>query len=426
MALWERRGLVQKPSLPLSLPKLNVVSQVEKTKPLWERRAAVGKRGRPTGLSLTLPTVVAHKEEDRLAKEFAIHEALGHGTTASVQKATRLSDGHVVALKTMRSADEEMMSLVKQEFDMLRRVEHPNIISAHDFIMLPGRAVLVMDFFDGSDLRETVASLPGGRMPEAVARPLIAKLADAVAHLHERRIVHRDIKPENILISKDLTDLRLVDFNVACDLKEGGSLTPTGDRFYAAPEVLLGDSPSELSDVWGVGLCAHLLLSGELPQGRSNARSVEACAERKVSLTNESWDNVSEACKAVLRQVLALRPVDRPLLKWLVEDAWLQGAKSAPEQPSQVPGLSRSRSLNFSQRGAFLVEANTPVGSSKIRASLPDKKLGMSVNSFQLKATATAPASLNRHPSLESLSTFCNEQDSESEDVDLFFWDDSR
>jgi len=278
---------------------------------LWQRR---GLRSRPQ------PVLSLAKEQRQVARfcgtdiasEYAVVGAVGQGTTSSVQHAIRQSDGQHVALKTMRTVDPEMVAIGRQEFDLLSSLEHPNIVRPLDFVDAPGRAVLVMEYFEGVDLLQTLRSLPEGRLPEHLAMPLIAQLSAAVRFLHTHRVVHRDIKPQNVLISKDLKHLKLIDFNVAHSLQEGQALTPTGTRLYAAPEVVLGESPSELSDVWAVGLCAYLLLSGKLPQGRdrceSDMDSLVACASRTACLRGPRWTQVSEPCRAAVLRALAIEP----------------------------------------------------------------------------------------------------------------------
>ena len=252
-----------------------------------------------------------------LEDEFSVVSVVGQGTTSYVQHAVRRSDSCHVALKTLRVEDEHMISVAKEEYEMLRTIAHPNIVRALDFIAAPCRAVLVLEFFNGRDLLQTVSSMPEQCLPEIVAMPLTTMLADAVVYLHSRRVTHRDIKPQNVLASSDLKHLKLVDFNVARNLQEGLALTPTGTRLYAAPEVIFGEPPSELSDIWAVGLCAHLLLSGKLPQGREGCDSlketIQVCAKREVTLQGHPWTKVSTQCKSVLRRCLAAEPSKRLL-----------------------------------------------------------------------------------------------------------------
>merc|ERR1719181_1986656 len=125
-------------------------------------------------------------------------------------------------------------------------------------------------------------------MQEAVAQNLFNALALAVDHLHQQGIIHRDVKASNILVSDDRRELKLVDFNTAQRVLEGGALTMTGTVDYLPPEVLLGESLNEKSDVWAVGLCLHLMLSGALPVEprlfSSRSRFAEALSSQEVKL----------------------------------------------------------------------------------------------------------------------------------------------
>jgi len=124
--------------------------------------------------------------------------------------------------------------------------------------------------------------------------------------------------------------LKLIDFNVGRALQEAAPLTPTGTRLYSAPEVVFGSSPCELSDVWAVGLCMHLLLSGRLPQGRDRCleldQSLPDAAARPIVLNGPRWRDVSMDAKAVLRQCLAAEPHDRvPFVVLSGSSAWIAG-----------------------------------------------------------------------------------------------------
>merc|ERR1719161_2562394 len=101
-----------------------------------------------------------------------------------------------------------------------------------------------MEWIDGSSLEDAVKRSPGVRLQEADARLLFSQLIGAIDYIHQRRIVHRDVKVQNILVSMNLRDLKLIDFNTARFLSEGVSLTMTGTKAFWAPEVLLGEPPS--------------------------------------------------------------------------------------------------------------------------------------------------------------------------------------
>lgn len=258
---------------------------------------------------------------------FEVHEALGQGTTGVVFRATRRNDRREVALKMMRIDDEELISVARGEFELLRSIQHPHIIEALDFFVYPAGAVMALSYFAGNTLDNAVSALPGRCMQEAVARNLFNALMLAVDHLHQQGIIHRDVKASNILVSHDLMDLKLVDFNTAQRVLEGGALTMTGTVDYLPPEVLLGESLSEKSDVWAAGLCLHLMLSGTLPVERrlfsSRSHFAEALSSQEVKLGSQQWTHVSDECKAVLRSCLEPSSQGRATASEVLSGSWL-------------------------------------------------------------------------------------------------------
>jgi serine/threonine protein kinase len=246
-----------------------------------------------------------------LADRYENFTKLGEGSCAVVYRAKPLSAEQDVALKVMRMHDEERLLIAQKEFDLLAKVSHPNIIRALDFFTFPMGAVLVLEFFDGESLKESVLSTSDGCLAEAVACNLFLQLFQAVAHLHAHDVIHRDIKADNVLVSADMTDLRLVDFNAAKNLSEGGALTMTGTVDYMPPEVLDGDSPSEAGDIWAVGLCLHFMLVGSLPRARNSFFNGQAALSNRyvqLQLQDPKWQDISEHCKTMVRTCLEMNP----------------------------------------------------------------------------------------------------------------------
>jgi len=288
------------------------------------------RKKRLQNLQLNLEAAGKSEEEPTtpLKEQYELLESLGQGSTGVVYRAQGKKDGRIVAVKTMHARDEEMRNIMREEYNILRSLSHPHIIEAFDFFTHKDQAALVLEYFPGCSMTSAIKEAPGHRLPEATAHLLFKMLLQAVDYLHKRRIVHRDVKTDNILVSQDLSDLRLVDFNTARHLCEG-ALTMTGTQLYSPPEVLGGESPSEAGDIWCAGLCLHLMLCGSMPERgpgrRCLAAYAEAVATQPVLLSGAAWQGISAPCKAILRQCLALKKTQRPAAMTLLSQPWLDG-----------------------------------------------------------------------------------------------------
>jgi len=272
-----------------------------------------------------------------ISDRYEMLEILGKGQHASVSRASRKADGQEVVLKVTRSREEEMDLIAKREYDILREVQHPHIVRALDFFTTHTGSVMVLEYLQGMfTLEEGVSARPGGALREGVACDLTRSLMQAVAHLHQHGFIHRDIKIQNILISGDkatgeMNDLRIIDFNTALR-KTDGCFTMTGTMDYMAPEVLLGDSHTELSDVWAVGICLQYMLSGALPWDATLYTShyafgkalTQGSGKREALLAAPLTQPVSAECGSLLRHCLSIDTSTRPTSAVALEDAWLQ------------------------------------------------------------------------------------------------------
>jgi serine/threonine protein kinase len=200
---------------------------------------------------------------------------IGRGGMGSVYKARQRSLDRLVALKILHerfSRDPQFMERFTREARALARLNHPNIVSLHDFGEVNGRLYLLMEFVDGPNLREVIQSRA---MKPAEALAVVPKLCDALQYAHEEGIIHRDIKPENVLMDKR-GRVKIADFGLAKmlgDTAPGYTLTGTGTIMgtphYMAPEQL--EAPQTVdhrADVYALGVVFYEMLTGELPLGR--------------------------------------------------------------------------------------------------------------------------------------------------------------
>lgn len=323
------------PSVAVGRPSLAVDGPV-KSPSLLQRRWARGAMALAPRIDCALVAADAAREENPFdSRSMALQpyeslEVLGQGTTGVVYSAVRKSDSRKVALKLMRMDDEELLMTAQQEFEILSSLQHPNIVGVQDFFTFSMGAVLVLDWFPSKTLEAAVRDVPQRRVNEPVARHLFRMLMEAVCYLHERGIIHRDVKAQNILVSDDLSDLRLVDFNTARRVSEG-ALSWTGTADYMPPEVLFGDSSTEAADVWACGVCLHLVLSGALPLERGLYGSPGAFgravvdARREAPLQRPKWAalGLSADCLDVLQRCLEADPEQRPAAPSVLASPWL-------------------------------------------------------------------------------------------------------
>src|SRR5262249_44720956 len=124
--------------------------------------------------------------------------------------------------------------------------------------------------------------LKAGPLPAAEAAVLVASLARAAQHAHERGVVHRDIKPSNVLFAADGT-AKLADFGLAKLLDDGstaGTRTNAmlGTDRYMAPEQAAGQArdAKPAMDVWGLGVVLYECLTGRPAfKGRTTKETLE-------------------------------------------------------------------------------------------------------------------------------------------------------
>lgn len=245
---------------------------------------------------------------------YEILETIGQGSTAIVKRARRKVDGKDVALKIVRSDDDETIKATKREFEILRELEHQGILKVFDIFASSVHVVLVLELFEGCHLGRAIRDQPEMSLDEAKACGLFAQLLNVVSYLHSQGIVHSDIKPENILVSRDLSQLRLVDFNFCqCDSRR-------------APEAKLLHAATTEDDVEAASLCAYYMLSG-----RRRMRSLESCGAERPSATHGSltWEpRFSEAARACVDAGLCQGDLDRPSASELLRSAWLRQHES--------------------------------------------------------------------------------------------------
>jgi len=185
----------------------------------------------------------------------------------------------MVAIKRISSAGNathEDIARLLREGQRASSLNHPNIAAIYDVLEDRGEVLLVMEYVEGTTLRDRLAE--PGTIEQFLA--IAIQCADALSAAHEKRILHSDVKPENIMLTPS-GQVKLLDFGVARRLgSQGdttagsllslGALAPVGGTpAYMPPEVLLGGLPDARADIFGLGLVMYEMFTGTHPFRRS-------------------------------------------------------------------------------------------------------------------------------------------------------------
>lgn len=204
---------------------------------------------------------------------YRLNSLLGEGGMGQVWLASR-ADGLYkkrVALKLLRPglADPNLRLRFTRERQILARLEHPHIARLFDAgISADDKPYLALEYIEGEPITQWCRQQ--GASVHTVLR-LFGQVCSAVSHAHANLVVHRDLKPSNVLVTA-LDEVRLLDFGIAKLLDsevDAPENTRTGTRaftlHYAAPEQILGEAVTTMTDVYALGALLYRLLAGVRP-----------------------------------------------------------------------------------------------------------------------------------------------------------------
>jgi eukaryotic-like serine/threonine-protein kinase len=203
-----------------------------------------------------------------------IMECVGQGGLGIVYSAQDVQLHRPVALKFVRSEHQKDPRIEQQFFKEAvhaSQINHPNVVTIHDFGHYKDQPYIVMEFLNGKTLDEIKHRNDDYHTFRAIAGQLLEGLEVA----HENKLFHGDIKPQNIMVvpcpTKNQPIVKLFDFGLSRIL--GKNLkqvideddTILGSLNYMAPEQFRGDLVDARTDLYSAGIILYELLAGKLP-----------------------------------------------------------------------------------------------------------------------------------------------------------------
>ncbi len=292
--------------------------------------------------------------------QYRIDALLGAGGMGKVYQAYDLNLARKVALKVMNpdlAAQPEFRRRFLQEAQAAARLDHPGIVSIHQFGLSGDHLFIVMAFISGSSLSQYLRhkQTQSQTIDLDETLRLMAQVADALNYAHGLGVVHRDIKPDNLLL-KPLAQpdrasdpaLRAVvtDFGLA-KLLEGGITTQTGAFMgtmpYMSPEQCLGKALDGRSDLYSLGILLYQLVAGQLP---FDIKSPTEAVHKHLYETPPLPDT--------------LQPQLPPPLTRLIMKAIVKEPDGRFQTGSELANALRQTAVNLNQSGHTLLQAMLP------------------------------------------------------------------
>ena len=215
------------------------------------------------------------------ARRYLIERRLGRGGMGVVYQATQVDLGRPVVLKVLAPdwiGDSEALARFEREARGLSSLQHPNIVTIHDFGKVDGRAFIVMEYVAGETLDRFVRRK--GHLTLADFVPIAAQVLKGLGEAHSRGIIHRDIKPANIMLCERqgrANYVKILDFGLAKLVSGSSDITKQnvlGTPTCLSPEQILGEKVDQRVDVYAVGILFYFMLTGVMPFQADNDASV--------------------------------------------------------------------------------------------------------------------------------------------------------
>ncbi|CUS13397.1 unnamed protein product [Tuber aestivum] len=359
----------------------------------------IGAHGGKTYDENLLAKIVAEERESRERlprypglERWALKEKMGDGAFSNVYRArdTREEYGEV-AIKVVRkyelntSQNDNHLhpdfkkvpktverSNILKEVQIMRGLNHPNIVSLISFSESRSYYYLVLELCPGGELFHQIVRLT--YFSENLGRHVIVQVAEALRYLHqEKGVVHRDIKPENLLFDpipfiptknpkprgpedEDKADegeflpgigaggigrIKVADFGLSKVVWDSQTMTPCGTVGYTAPEIIKDERYSRGVDMWAMGCVLYTLLCGFPPfYDESISVLTEKVAKGQYTFLSPWWDNISKSAQDLVSHLLTVDPEKRYTIHEFMAHPWVRGTDEETTAALDAPPLA--------------------------------------------------------------------------------------
>jgi len=307
----------------------------------------------------------APKKESKPDKPVSIEDKydlgkiIGRGAFSVVKEGIRKASGKKYAIKCIskKLIDKKELSLLEREIDIMKKLQHPNIIQLMEVIDTPDTLFLVLEYVSGGELFDSIVNK--GSYSEIDAAKIVRQILEAIRYVHSNGIAHRDLKPENLLLSGEGKEefVKIADFGLSKDFGQEQLQTSCGTPDYVAPEVLMGEPYDMSVDLWSIGVICYVLLCGFPPfYGETQKELFENIMSGTFDFPDPEWSDVSDAAKHFIQKILVVNPNERYTAEEALDDPWMK--ESSEPTSKKIQRLQSFSVQKFKEYNQKYKEAN--------------------------------------------------------------------
>ncbi|KAG7276359.1 hypothetical protein CRUP_014391 [Coryphaenoides rupestris] len=299
---------------------------------------------------------------------YEMGEELGSGQFAIVRKCKEKGSGQEYAAKFIKkrrlSSSRRGVSReeIEREVNILREIQHSNIITLHDIFENKTDVILILELVSGGELFDFLAEKES--LTEEEATQFLKQILDGVHYLHSKRIAHFDLKPENImLLDKNVPNprIKLIDFGIAHQIKAGNEFKNIfGTPEFVAPEIVNYEPLGLEADMWSIGVITYILLSGASPfLGETKQETLANISAVNYDFDEEYFSNTSELAKDFIRRLLVKDPKKRMTIDDSLEHSWIKVIKRRNVRPEDSSRKSERRRLKTTRLKEYTIKSHS-------------------------------------------------------------------
>jgi len=290
------------------------------------------------------------KADGKLLDSYDVLKQLGKGGYGKVYEIRSKKTGEIRACKHLSKLNIKNLEKFKREIEILKKMDHPNIIKLYEVFESERSLYLVMEECKGGEVFDKIVERIQAKQmySEKDAANIIQQVMSCIQYCHNHNICHRDLKPENLLYlnpgSERDNRIKVIDFGLSQSADK--LKTKVGTAYYVSPEILKGNY-TQLCDIWSAGVILYILLTGDPPfNGASDQIIYNKIMKFDFSFPENKWKHISKEAKDLLQNHMLVPENKRATAKKVLEHTWF---KNAPDVPLTSLGFTTNFFIDYIQ-----------------------------------------------------------------------------